>query len=150
MRGSRFIKSAHGLVDLPVRYGVAVVAAGLAIGVMGYAAYHLWQNLQVQEARREVEAIVREAQVMQATARAGTTQTIEIDFPSSMRKAVFGARNPQQANRYYFLMEWGENHSYFAENVKFAGRTVLQGGIERVRLCVIENESTYVLIEVVE
>ncbi|MDD3492175.1 MAG: hypothetical protein PHU95_02745 [Candidatus Thermoplasmatota archaeon] len=138
------------MTEMPVRYAVAVAAAGMAVGLMGYAAYQLWRDLQVDEARGEVETIVREAQLMQATADAGTVRMLKVEFPSGMHRAVFGAHNPREANRYYFLMDWGENHSYFAENVHFGKKTVLHSGVEKVKLGLKENGGKHVLIEVVE
>jgi len=139
------VKDAKGVFELPVQYMVAIVIAAIAVGLLSFAGYHLWRDIQTDKAIREVDRIVSEATSMCATADEGTVQTIKVDFPAGMKKAGFGSSDPRNANRYYIHMDWGENRSYYAKNVNFS-LGALHEGIERVQLELKEEGGKHVEI----
>jgi hypothetical protein len=136
-----------GAFELPVQYTVAIVAAAVAVALVSIAGYHLWQDMQTKHAVREVERIVDMATMMYATADVGTARTIRVDFPAGMKKAGFGSSDTRSANRYYVVMDWGENNTFYARNTNFSSKTVLHDGVDRVRLRLIDEGGKHVCVE---
>ena len=152
MKENRLWNDEKGAFGLPVQYMVALIVAGMSIAIISIAGYTLWKDMQVKEAVKEVDRIVKEAELMYNTADEGTVQTIDVNFPSGMKKAVFGSENQYASNHYYILMDWGENKSFYAQHVRFIGgdngEVVLYGGIGRVTLKLIDGDGDkYVKIE---
>ncbi|MEA2054034.1 MAG: hypothetical protein U9O96_02790 [Candidatus Thermoplasmatota archaeon] len=133
MKEEKIWKDEKGVFGLPVQYMVALIVAGIAIALMSFAGYQLYKDMQVKEAIREADKIVKEAELMYNTADKGTAQTVDVKFPSGMRKVVFGSSNLDNANRYYVIMDWGQNKSFYSKNVNF-GVAVLYEGIGSVTL----------------
>lgn len=150
MKECRLWKNEKGVFELPMQYTVAIIVASIAIAIISFAGYQLWKDMQVKEAVKEVDKIVKEAELMYNTADEGTVQTIDINFPSGMKKVVFGSSDPYAANLYYVLMDWGENKSFHAHNVRFMGnsngRVILYEGVNRVTLELMNNGGKYVKI----
>jgi len=138
MKGINYWKDEKGVSELPTQYMVAIIVAAIAIAVIGVAGYHLWKDMQIKEAVKEVDRIVREAELMYNTADEGTVQTLDINFPSGMKEVVFGSENQYISNHYYILMNWGENKSFHAQDVHFTGddkgRAIVRGGINSITL----------------
>jgi len=103
--------------------------------------------MQVKEAVKEVDRIVKEAELMYNTADEGTVQAVNIDFPSGVKKVVFGSLDPDNANRYYITMDWGENRSFHSKNVKFS-QSAIYGGAKSITLRLVNDGGKYVKIEV--
>ncbi len=140
-------KERRGVFELPVQYMAAIIIAGIAIGITSFAGYHMWKEMQRDAAVREVDRIVKEAAAMYATADEGTIQTMKVDFPAGMKKAGFGSTGPDNANRYYVLMDWGENRSFYAKNANFSSNgCVLHEGIGRIKLELKEEGKKHVEI----
>jgi len=131
-------KDKRGIIEMPVQYIVAITIASIAIAVTSFAGYQMWKDMQVKEAIKEVDKIVKEAELMYSSADNGTTQTITVDFPPGIEKVVFGSTNPSNSNRYYILMDWGENRSFYAQHARFTGngdgKAVLYGSVRSVTL----------------
>ncbi len=132
-----FMQDTQGVFELPVQYMIAVIVAGIVILLISVAGYQLWKDVQVKKAREEVDKIVNEAELMYSTAAEGSKQTININFPSGMKKVVFGSSNPKNANHYYILMDWGQNESFYSKNANFSV-AVLYPGISSVTLELIK------------
>lgn len=126
----------RGVLELPVQYMIAVIVAGIAISLISFASYHVWRDHQLKRALHEVDKIVEEAERMCTMADENTIRHVQLHFPASMEKAVFGSADAP--NHYYVLMSWGENRSFFSEHASFSGedtpQAVLHSGIREVIL----------------
>lgn len=140
-------RETKGVFELPVQYMVAIVVAAIAIGIVSFAGYHLWRDMQTDKAVKEVNRIVSEATSMYATADEGTIQTMNVDFPAGMKKACFGSSDPRNANHYYIVMDWGENRSFYATDTNFSHCSILHEGISSVQLELIEEDGKYVQVK---
>jgi len=131
-------KDKRGIIEMPIQYIVAIAIASIAIAITSFAGYQMWKDMQVKEAIKEVDKIVKEAELMCSSADNGTTQTITVDFPPGIEKVVFGSADPNNSNRYYILMDWGENRSFYAQHACFTGnddgKAVIYGGARSITL----------------
>lgn len=110
-----------GVIELSFQFVLAVGVAGVAIALIGVAGYEMWKEYQLKEAIKEVNKIVLESEKMLFSSDASSIKKIRLNFPKGMRKAVFGSSDENMKNRYYVMMEWGENRIFYAENVYFTG-----------------------------
>lgn len=127
------MKDKKGVLELPMQYIIAIVVAGIAISLMVVGAYNLWKDYELKKAIKEVKRIVDEAELIYTIGSEETNVTLDVNFPSSVKEIVF------VANRYYILMKWGENKSFYAKNVKFSGKTILYSSTKRISLKLIED-----------
>jgi len=151
MKKCGLLKDEKGMFEMPSQYVVAIFVAGISISIMGFAIQHLSHHMQLEEAIKEVNKIVREAELMYNTGDNCSMNTVVVDFPPGMEKAVFGSSNADNTNRYYVLMNWGENRSFYSQYARFIGenngRAVLYGEIKSVTLELVSyNGDKYVSI----
>lgn len=143
MMGKCLVENKRGISELPMQYMIAVIIAAIAILLMGIYAQNLWREQEMNKAIEEVRKIVNQAEKIYSVGDEGTKMEMDINLPNSVKKVVFGSANEKLANRYYILMEWGKNKSFFAEEVNFKGKNgkeaILYGGKERVVLELIDK-----------
>jgi len=144
MRKMSIFKEDKAISEMPIQYMVAITVAALSIFIMIVAFRNLWESHQVEEAVKEVNRIVREAELMYNTADDGSKTILNVNFPSGMEKAVFGSRNPGNSNHYYIIMKWGENRSFYSKHVNFTGdydgMAVLYGRANKIIMELINRE----------
>ncbi len=133
------MKDKKGVLELPMQYIIAIVVAGIAISLMSIAAYNLWKDYELKKAIKEVKRIVDEAELIYTVGSEETNVALDVNFPSSIKEIVFGSSSKYLANRYYILMKWGENKSFYAKNVKFK-KTILYSSTKRISLELREDE----------
>lgn len=136
MSDERLWNDERGITELPSQFLLAVIIAGVAIALIGFFGYNMWKDYQLNEAIKEVNKIVSESEKMIFSSDGGSLKKIRINFPNGMKKVVFGSSNENMKNRYYIVMKWGENRSFYAENVYFAGENngavILYGGTHEI------------------
>jgi len=137
------LKDRGGVFELPIQYVIAAIVALIVISLIFVSAQKMYRDYQLKEAIKEVDKIVKEAELMYSTGDDGTKITLEIDIPSGVEKIVFGSSEKILGGNYYIIMKWGEKWDGFAKNVKFTGedggQVVIYGNTKEVVLYLFKN-----------
>ncbi len=134
-----------GVLSLPVEYTVAIIVASIAIASLLAASYHLWHEYEEKKAIKEVNKIVDEAERIYGMGDEGTTITIDVNIPHSVKKIVFGSHNKLMENHYYIVMDWGKNVSFYS-SAKFQ-HSIIYEGRKEIKIELEGNGEKYVKIE---
>ena len=158
------IRNDLAVIGMPIYLMVAIITTGCIIGVFSYSIYNMVENSQSEIVKNQVEKIISEAENMFEYADSGSLVTIQVNFPDSLRFAVFGSMplngvsepanhvlDENTSNNYYFVMGDGTICSY-SSNARFSGElieevAVLHQGSYTISLELEKNdEKSYVKI----
>ena len=123
------------VVGMPIYLMVAIITAGVIIGVLTLSVLNLINEIKQEKVKTEIEKIVSEAENMFEYADEGTLVTVHVEFPDSMSFVVFGSMpingisipnvsilDENMSNNYYFVMNDGTLSS-FSSNARFSGES---------------------------
>lgn len=133
----------EGVFELPSQYLFVFVIAGICLSIMFFSSYQIWKEQQFKEALREINKIVKEAELMYATAEENSIIKMPVSFPSTFDEAIFGSYDVNKTNHYYFRMKWGKGISAFSK-ANFTGRK------DRVDIAKIYGECSEISLSIVK
>ena len=154
------LDSKDAIMGLPIYLLVAMVTATVVIALLVLSMYNITIELQINQVEYEIQKIASEAENMFEYADEGTLVTLHVEFPDSMKFAVFGnmpenknaeptnlSLHDTTSNNYYFVMNDGTFASYHS-NARFSGCNettiaIFYPGIYdlRLELCTIGGNS---------
>ncbi|MEA2055971.1 MAG: hypothetical protein U9O49_03985 [Candidatus Thermoplasmatota archaeon] len=152
------------VLGLPSFLVVSIIVTAAVLSVFSISVYHLILDSEYDVTCSEIDLIISEAENMYEYANEGTLKTMQVEFPSSLKFAVFGGlpkngnSEPEDltldentSNNYYFVTTDGSFSGH--SNVFFSGYetdqiAVLHYGAYDVNLELVkdENGKTYVKI----
>ena len=143
---------------------VVIIIAAAIISMFALSIQQIIIDREIHQVEHEINRIITEATNMFEYADEGTSITLHIEFPGSLRFIVFGALptndtaepsdlslEENTSNNYYFVMNDGTFRSYHS-NARFSDQNftqivVLHPGIYTLTLEVFSHEGkTYVTI----
>ena len=130
----QIINNNRAVIGMPVYLLVAIVVAGVIIGLFALSIYNSIKNSQTEQIKSEIEKIISEAENMFEYADEGTLVTVSVDFSNSLKFAVFGSMpqngvlkptnynlDEKMSNNYYFVTDDGTVSSY-SSNARFSSQ----------------------------
>jgi len=130
------ISNNKAVLGMPVYLLVALVVAGVIIGLFAIAIFNSIKSSQTDQIKSEIEKIITEAENMFEYADEGTLITVSVDFSNSLSFVVFGsmpqngAQRPadftldeDMSNNYYFVTDDGIISSY-SSNARFSSEDI--------------------------
>jgi hypothetical protein len=128
----------YAVIGQPIALLVILMIASVIIAVFCVSIPDRMKEEQRQHIEEQVNKILVEASLMFEYGDNGSQQTIQLNFPSSMRFIVFGhipvdsAKEPtnlsldeQTSNNCYYVMEDGTIHPYHS-NARFSNHNMTQ------------------------
>ena len=128
-----FISNKDAILGLPVYLIVAIITATAVIAMLVLSMHHITTETQTHQVEYEIQRITSEAENMFEYADEGTLVTVHVEFPNSMKFAVFGdlpkngnsepvnlTLDENTSNNYYFVMNDGTRMT-FHSNARFCG-----------------------------
>ena len=132
----QIINNKRAVIGMPVYLLVAIVVAGVIIGLFAIAIYNSIKNSQTEQVKNEIEKIISEAENMFEYADEGTLITVSVDFSDALNFVVFGSMpqngvlkptdftlNDDMSNNYYFVTDDGTILSY-SSNARFSSEDI--------------------------
>ena len=124
----------RAIIGLPIYLLVALIVTTTILAIFTLSIMNTTQESQIYQLNHEIDKIITQATNMFEYADSGSTVTIPVVFPSSMRYLVFGdlPRNgidipdnltlyENTSNNYYFVMNDGSVFTYHS-NARFSGK----------------------------
>lgn len=127
-----FLSNKDAIMGLPIYLIVAIITATAVIAILVLSVHHITTESQTYHVESELQRIISEAENMFEYADEGTLVTVHVEFPESMKFAVFGdmpedknaepvnlSLDEDTSNNYYFVMNDG-TLSAFHSIVRFS------------------------------
>jgi hypothetical protein len=115
----------NAVLGLPMYLTVAVIVAAVIIAILALGSYNMLMESQAHQMDSELGIIVAEAENMFEYADEGTSVTIHVDFPLTLRYVVFGSlpwsgfQEPTSfgiteatSNNYYYILSDGTTKTF--------------------------------------
>ena len=128
----KIINNNTAVLGMPTYLLVAIVVAGIVIGLFAIAILQSIKNSQTEQIKHEIEKIITEAENMFEYADSGTLVTVSVDFTDNLNFIVFGSMPQNGAfkpsdltldedmnNNYYFVTNDGTILTY-SSNARFS------------------------------
>jgi hypothetical protein len=132
----RIIKNNYAVLSQPIGLLVILIVASLCISLIWYSIQTLMGDTELNQVEYELSSILTQASTMFEYANEGSSITVHVEFPRSLRFLVFGAlpRNgtseptnltldENSSNNYFFVMNDGTT-KVFHSNARFSGENL--------------------------
>jgi hypothetical protein len=126
------------VVGQPIGLLIILIIAAIIMTLLSFSIQNLLEDSQIHQVEREINTILTDASNMYEYATEGSTDTLHVEFPMSLRFIVFGTlpRNgileptdlsldENTTNNYYFVMNDG-TLKIFHSNARFSSRNLTQ------------------------
>ena len=112
------INNKVAVIGMPVYLMVAIITAGIIIGLFALSIHNTIANSQNEQIKKEIEKIITEAENMFEYADSGTLVTVSVDFSDALNFVVFGSmpKNGAAEPKDFTLVEEMSNNYYFVTN----------------------------------